>query len=162
MWPLRFIPSTHQRCAGHCLHHGVKHLLGQAQQCGATVHDGLVRVILERGEGVGRRLMSDRAPASVHGSSPPSPWICDTHIRQSRYLLGGYNSFHLLRTWELRTSLPNVLIIDKETEARKGQWHWPKSTAEGRAFLLLSSGQIPSGIPQRGKTHLSLEVEMIH
>lgn len=49
-WPgARRAPRTHQRRADHGLDHRVEHLLGQTQQSGAAVHDGLVRVVLGEG-----------------------------------------------------------------------------------------------------------------
>lgn len=87
---------THQRFAGHSFDDGVKHLLGQAQQRGATVHDGFVCIILERGER--KRHMSGTASTWTRGSSLLSLCDCCVQIRSATDLGGSVHSIHVFGT----------------------------------------------------------------
>lgn len=115
------ILRTHQRCAGHSFDHCVKHLLGQAQQCGATVHDGLVRIILQWGRDGGEGTWVTWHFISTHGSSLLSLCICYIQIWTApvpRWWLQFISHSRNLGTKDLLAQHPH--FTDKEAEARKG------------------------------------------
>ena len=112
------ILGTHQRRAGHSLHHGVKHLLGQAQQRGATVHDGLVCIVLEQG----RRHVSNQHPhqCTVQPAITQLLWYTHSVAMVPPWWLHFISYSQNLGT---KNFLTQCFTTDKETEARKGQWY---------------------------------------
>lgn len=165
------VPRTHQRCAGHSFHHCIEHLLGQAQQRGTTVHDGLVRVILEPGEKGEGAWVTVALPAP-RGSSHHRRLSVTHKSRQprhsSRTVVHSYS-----QNWGTRC-LPAQHAHFGDKEMGPGKGGDVAQISKSIALLGMAFGELfpyselpkflhwgPPLLPQgRGKTYLSFEAEI--